>query len=126
MPGVLTSMSWAWKKGGCFLLRQRTRCSWISSAREAVEIDLGNGNTFRIAGRIDRIDKVGEASFEVLDYKTGSYWEPNWTGIFQGGRLLQHALYGLAAAELLKTPLRIRRSLVASITSRVVVDDRSA
>ncbi len=70
---------------------------------EAVEIDLGNGNTFRIAGRIDRIDKVGEASFEVLDYKTGSFWGPNWTGIFQGGRLLQHALYGLAAAELLKT-----------------------
>ena len=26
---------------------------------EPIEVDLGNGITFRIAGRIDRIDKVG-------------------------------------------------------------------
>ena len=69
---------------------------------EAVEIDLGNGITFRIAGRIDRIDKVGPASFEVLDYKTGGFWRDNWQGSFSGGRRLQHALYGLAAVELLK------------------------
>jgi RecB family exonuclease len=70
---------------------------------EAIEIDLGNGDTFRIAGRIDRIDKVGSAAFEVLDYKTGGYWADDWKGTFDGGRRLQHALYGLAAAELLKT-----------------------
>src|SRR5262245_5797289 len=61
----------------------------------AVEIDLGSRLTFRIAGRIDRIDKVGPASFEVLDYKTGGFWRPEWTGVFKGGRRLQHALYGL-------------------------------
>lgn len=70
---------------------------------QPVEIDLGNGTTFRIAGRIDRIDKVGAASFEVIDYKTGGYWRDNWQGSFNGGRRLQHALYGLAAVELLKT-----------------------
>jgi ATP-dependent helicase/nuclease subunit B len=70
---------------------------------EAVEIDLGKGLTFRIAGRIDRIDKVGPASFEILDYKTGGYWPDKWQGSFNGGRRLQHALYGLAAVELLKT-----------------------
>ena len=69
---------------------------------EAVEVDLGNGITFRIAGRIDRIDKVGAASFEVLDYKTGGFWRDRWEGAFNGGRRLQHALYGLAAVELLK------------------------
>jgi RecB family exonuclease len=69
---------------------------------EAVEIDLGEGITFRFAGRIDRIDKVGEASFEILDYKTGGFWRDNWRGTFNGARRLQHALYGLAAAELLK------------------------
>ncbi|WP_348263254.1 PD-(D/E)XK nuclease family protein [Telmatobacter sp. DSM 110680] len=69
---------------------------------EAVEIDLGEGLTFRFAGRIDRIDKVGEASFEILDYKTGGFWRDKWRGVFDGGRRLQHALYGLAAAELLK------------------------
>src|ERR1035441_8219764 len=70
---------------------------------EAVQIDLGEGITFRFAGRIDRIEKVGVASFEILDYKTGSFWRDKWRGTFGGGRLLQHALYGLAAAELLKT-----------------------
>jgi ATP-dependent helicase/nuclease subunit B len=70
---------------------------------EAVEVDLGKGITFRIAGRIDRIDKLGAASFEVLDYKTGGYWRDKWQGSFDGGRRLQHALYGLAAVELLKT-----------------------
>jgi ATP-dependent helicase/nuclease subunit B len=69
---------------------------------EAVEVDLGNGIVFRIAGRIDRIDKVGPASFEVLDYKTGGFWRENWEGSFDEGRRLQHALYGLAAVELLK------------------------
>jgi ATP-dependent helicase/nuclease subunit B len=70
---------------------------------EAVEIDLGKGITFRIAGRIDRIDKVGPASFEVLDYKTGGFWRQDWMGVFNGGRRLQHALYGLAAMELLRS-----------------------
>ena len=69
---------------------------------EAVEVDLGKGIVFRIAGRIDRIDRVGPASFEVLDYKTGGFWPDNWKGSFDEGRRLQHALYGLAAVELLK------------------------
>jgi ATP-dependent helicase/nuclease subunit B len=69
---------------------------------EAVEIDLGKGITLRIAGRIDRIDQVGASFFEVLDYKTGGFWRDSWDGLFNGGRRLQHALYGLAAAELLK------------------------
>jgi ATP-dependent helicase/nuclease subunit B len=77
-------------------------CEPLATA-EAVEIDLGSGLTFRIAGRIDRIDKVGPSSFEVLDYKTGGFWRKDWTGVFKGGRRLQHALYGLAAVELLRS-----------------------
>ena len=69
---------------------------------EPMEIDLGDGLLVRVAGRIDRIDKVGETSFEVLDYKTGFYNPQNWQGTFSKGRRLQHALYGLAAVELLK------------------------
>ena len=69
---------------------------------EPVEIDLGSGLIFRIAGRIDRIDKVGPSSFQVLDYKTGGFWRDDWKGTFNSGRRLQHALYGLAAVELLR------------------------
>jgi RecB family exonuclease len=57
----------------------------------------------RIAGRIDRINELGAATFEVLDYKTGGFWRDKWKGVFAGGSRLQHALYGLAAVELLKT-----------------------
>jgi len=58
--------------------------------------------TFRIRGRIDRIDQLANGTFEILDYKTGSYFAPAWLGTFAGGRRLQHALYGLAAVDILK------------------------
>lgn len=69
---------------------------------EPIIIELGNGLRFRLKGRIDRIDQLNPTLFQVVDYKTGSYFEPNWKGVFAGGRRLQHALYGLAAAELLR------------------------
>jgi len=69
---------------------------------EPIIIDLGKGLRFRLAGRIDRIDQIGPSSFEIIDYKTGGYFEADWKGTFSGGRRLQHALYGIAAVELLK------------------------
>ena len=70
---------------------------------EPIAISLGEGLTFRIAGRIDRIDHLGTNQFEVIDYKTGGFWRDGWQGVFNGGRRLQHALYGLAAVELLRS-----------------------
>jgi hypothetical protein len=71
---------------------------------EPVTIDAG-GLTLRIAGRIDRIDQVGPSEFEIVDYKTGGFFAPSWKGTFAGGTRLQHALYGLAATELLRRHL---------------------
>ena len=69
---------------------------------EPVSISLAPGLTLRLAGRIDRVNQVGAATFEVLDYKTGGYWRDDWKGVFNGGKRLQHALYGLAVRELVK------------------------
>lgn len=69
---------------------------------EPIVVDLGGGLKFRLVGRIDRIDQIGPASFEIIDYKTGGFWPDNWGGTFAGGTMLQHALYGLAATELLR------------------------
>jgi ATP-dependent helicase/nuclease subunit B len=71
------------------------------ASAEPVSIKLGGDLTFRVAGRIDRINRVGD-EFEVLDYKTGGFWRDDWKGVFKGGRRLQHTLYGLAAVELLR------------------------
>jgi ATP-dependent helicase/nuclease subunit B len=72
------------------------------ASEHAVEVELDEGVAIRIAGRIDRIDRLGSGKFQVLDYKTGGYWADSYKGTFRGGRLLQHALYGLAAVQLLK------------------------
>ena len=69
---------------------------------ESVTIDLGDGLRFQLRGRIDRIDRLADGTYEVVDYKTGSYWAPSYTGTFRGGRMLQHALYALAATQLLR------------------------
>ena len=69
---------------------------------EPIVIPLGSGLKLRLAGRIDRIDQIRAGTFEIIDYKTGGYFEGDWTGTFAGGTRLQHALYGVAATELLK------------------------
>lgn len=71
------------------------------ASTEAVTLDLGEGATLRVHGRIDRIDRLPDGSFETLDYKTGKYWPDDWKGTFEGGRHLQHALYGRAAEAML-------------------------
>lgn len=81
-----------------------------AGGRQPVELEVPFDNhvvtagdiTFRIRGRIDRIDQMPDGTFEILDYKTGSFFAPAWKGTFAGGRRLQHALYGLAAADILR------------------------
>jgi ATP-dependent helicase/nuclease subunit B len=70
---------------------------------EPVAIPLGNGRRLLLTGRIDRIDRIGPSRYRVIDYKTGRYKAEDWQGTtFAAGTCLQHALYGMAAAELLK------------------------
>jgi ATP-dependent helicase/nuclease subunit B len=71
--------------------------------REPVTIDLGDGLRFRLRGRIDRIDRLADGAYEIVDYKTGRASLPGGLdATFAGGRQLQHALYALAAVELLR------------------------
>jgi ATP-dependent helicase/nuclease subunit B len=71
--------------------------------REPVTIDLGDGLRFRLRGRIDRIDRLADGSYEIVDYKTGGAFLPGGLeATFARGRQLQHALYALAAVELLR------------------------
>jgi ATP-dependent helicase/nuclease subunit B len=74
------------------------------SQADAVRIDIGSGE-IRLRGRIDRIDRLADGTFEVIDYKTGGHWD-QYDGTFSGGRLLQHALYANAARQLLQPEVK--------------------
>jgi len=69
---------------------------------EPVEVALSPESSFRLRGRIDRIDRVGGNRYRVIDYKTGRYSQYEKLRCFGGGRTLQHVLYSLAAEDILK------------------------
>jgi ATP-dependent helicase/nuclease subunit B len=70
--------------------------------REPIEVELGDGKSLALRGKIDRIDRLPDGTYEVIDYKTGGFYPDKYDGAFGGGGLLQHAVYGIAAATLLK------------------------
>jgi ATP-dependent helicase/nuclease subunit B len=67
-----------------------------------VDILIGSGRSFRLRGRIDRIDRLAPHAYRVVDYKTGSFAPYEDLVAFKQGRAVQHALYALAAEEILR------------------------
>jgi hypothetical protein len=66
---------------------------------EPLEIDLGDGRTLRVSGKIDRIDRRADG-LVLRDYKTGRAPRDDG-GVFRGGKQLQIPFYILASAKLL-------------------------
>lgn len=67
-------------------------------------IDAG-GRPLAVLGYIDRLDDHG-TELRVVDYKTGSgYGYGGRSGVYNGGRRLQHVVYTLAAREVLGRPV---------------------
>ena len=66
---------------------------------EPLEIDLGDGRSLRVSGKIDRIDRRADG-LVLRDYKTGRAPKDDG-GVFRGGKQLQIPFYILAAAKLL-------------------------
>ena len=69
---------------------------------EPVKIYLGDGSWFFLRGKIDRIDRAGEGVYHVWDYKTGRTYGFDEHRHFRGGRQIQHALYAIAAEQIIK------------------------
>jgi ATP-dependent helicase/nuclease subunit B len=59
---------------------------------QPVRVNLPNGKTIRVRGRIDRIDEA-EDGFCIVDYKSGNPQKYEDPDPFRDGRILQHALY---------------------------------
>ncbi len=68
--------------------------------KEGLVCEIGD-RTFRLSGKVDRVDKIGPHLYMVLDYKTG---RPTVTATdyFKGGRHLQPTLYAYAISKCLK------------------------
>jgi ATP-dependent helicase/nuclease subunit B len=72
---------------------------------EPLAIDLGDGRTLRVSGKIDRIDRRPDGSLVLRDYKTGRAPKDDG-GLFRGGKQLQIPFYILAAARMFpETPV---------------------
>lgn len=66
-----------------------------------VPIEVEGGRSFRLKGRIDRIDRTGPGTFRIIDYKSGNPSPFEGLEFFGRGRIIQHALYAVAAEHLL-------------------------
>ena len=66
------------------------------SGKEPAEINLGGGNVMKLSGKIDRVDRLLDGTYRIVDYKTGSSYGYGERDYFNGGRKLQHTLYALA------------------------------
>jgi ATP-dependent helicase/nuclease subunit B len=82
---------------------------------DRARLELPGGRHFLLSGVIDRIDRAGRDLFEVVDYKTGSYYKYEGLKAFGGGRCLQPALYAVTAEQCLRKEglseaPRVRRS----------------
>ncbi|HSW35763.1 MAG TPA: PD-(D/E)XK nuclease family protein [Candidatus Limnocylindrales bacterium] len=76
-----------------------------SAGREhPVTIKVADGRSFKLRGFIDRIDRTArDGVYGVWDYKTGSTYGFEEGQYLSQGTHLQHALYAIAAEEILKT-----------------------
>ncbi|HEY8499493.1 MAG TPA: PD-(D/E)XK nuclease family protein, partial [Clostridia bacterium] len=67
-----------------------------------VEIILPSRRKFLLAGIIDRIDKVDENIYRIIDYKSGGAYGYSDRDYFKQGRQIQHALYAYACEVLIR------------------------
>jgi ATP-dependent helicase/DNAse subunit B len=67
---------------------------------DPLTVDIGDGRSLRVVGRIDRIDECPDKSLVLRDYKTGRAPRTTDGSLFRGGQQLQIPFYVLAAARL--------------------------
>ncbi|MBN1222098.1 MAG: PD-(D/E)XK nuclease family protein [Candidatus Aminicenantes bacterium] len=69
---------------------------------EPAVIRVDRSRSVRLRGKIDRIDRLRAHQYRVIDYKTGGYGAYDGLNCFARGKNLQHALYSLAAEQILE------------------------
>jgi len=78
----------------------RGRAAGEPHSLDPLAIDLGDGRTLQVSGKIDRIDRKPDGTLVLRDYKTGKV-PPDDGRIFRGGQQLQMSFYLLAVERIL-------------------------
>lgn len=78
---------------------------------EEVKLTLPSGDSIKLRGKIDRIDKIGKDLYNIIDYKTGSTYSYNNNDYFNQGTQLQHAVYALAFEKLMDNEVEVSKSI---------------
>ncbi|MEW6279098.1 MAG: PD-(D/E)XK nuclease family protein, partial [Candidatus Eremiobacterota bacterium] len=68
---------------------------------DPVPLELASGQVLLLRGRVDRVDRLANGSYEVVDYKTGARPPHKKGSVFAQGRQLQHALYAEVIEQVL-------------------------
>ncbi len=68
----------------------------------ALELTLTNKEKISCQGKIDRIDRLTDNTFRIIDYKTGNSKDYRKGKPFRHGQQVQHALYAIALEKILK------------------------
>ena len=86
-----------------------------------INIPIKGKNPLKITGKIDRVDKIGENTIEIIDYKTGT----NIPSQREVDSNLQLSIYALAAKELFRD-MEVKLSLFYFEENKKLTTKRSA
>jgi len=80
---------------------------------KSVELILPAENKISFQGKIDRIDRLPDGTFRIIDYKTGSSREYKKGKPFRFGQQIQHALYAIALEKILEKKITDKNPTVS-------------
>lgn len=80
---------------------------------QPIEVELSENEAIRLRGRIDRIDRTGDGSYLLWDYKTGGTGKYRKKPPFNQGRVVQPFLYWAAAGQILKNTREVDSNVAA-------------
>jgi ATP-dependent helicase/nuclease subunit B len=79
-----------------------TELSFGMRGEEMVEIKLLNGESLKLRGAIDRVDKLSDGTYRIVDYKTGKYANIKKKREQGADALIQDYLYAVVLEDLYK------------------------
>lgn len=79
-----------------------TELSFGMQGRKMVELKLQNGESLKLQGAIDRVDKLRDGTYRIVDYKSGKYANMKKKCSQGADALIQDYLYAVVLEDLYK------------------------